>query len=114
MIKRGRLAFWSNVQNFASDARLQLFAMARSAGCKLFLALGNMDKPDMIAADFIEWTQDAQSRENFLAEVSSVVESLNVQGVLFQWYYPGCPKVTDLIKICASWVYIFLHIPKVT
>jgi GH18 family chitinase len=67
--------------------------MARSAGCKLFVALGNMDKPDMIAADFVEWTQDGQSRDNFLAEVTSVVESLNVQGVLFQWYYPGCPKV---------------------
>jgi len=48
--------------------------MARSAGCKLFVALGNMDKPDMIAADFVEWTQDGQSRDNFLAEVTSVVE----------------------------------------
>jgi GH18 family chitinase len=80
--------------------------MARSAGCKLFLSLGSTDRPEMSPSDFAEWTENVQSRENFLTEVLSVVDNLNVQGVLFQWYYPGCPKVKEfeaLIKL--RWCY---------
>jgi GH18 family chitinase len=73
--------------------------MARSAGCKLFIALGSAEGVDVTPADFAEWTKNAKSRENFLTEVLSVVDSLNVQGVLFQWYYPGCPKVKDFATL---------------
>jgi GH18 family chitinase len=80
----------SNV--LVSDARLELFAMARRGGVKLILLLGGFDA-FMTAEDFTEWTKNAKNRENFLTEVLGVVDKFNLQGVLFQWYYPGCPRV---------------------
>jgi GH18 family chitinase len=83
--------------------------MARSAGCKLFLSLGGTDRPEMSPTDFAEWTEHAQTRANFLTEVLSVVDNLNMQGVLFQWNFPGCPKVKEfkaLIKL--GWCYIYI------
>jgi GH18 family chitinase len=49
------------------------------------------------ADDFTELTSTANSRENFLTEVLRVVDKFNVHGVLFQWHYPGCPKVGELV-----------------
>jgi GH18 family chitinase len=68
--------------------------MARRGGLKLIFLLGGFDE-FMLAEDFTEWTKNAKSRENFLTEVLGIVDKFNLQGVLFQWYFPGCPKVRD-------------------
>jgi len=52
-------------KTFDPDARLELLAMARRAGCKLFIAFGSVSSPDVTPADFAEWTKNAKSRENF-------------------------------------------------
>jgi GH18 family chitinase len=86
--------------------------MARRGGVMLILLLGGFDV-FMTAEDFIEWTNNAKTRENFLTEVLGVVEKFNLQGVLFQWYYPGCPQGKK-IQVFHAFYLKFSHISRFT
>jgi hypothetical protein len=78
--------------------------MARRGGLKLILVLGSYEA-QLTADDFTVLTNNAKSRETFLTEVLGTVDKLNVHGVHFQWYFPGCPKVRVKLNFQYCWLF---------
>jgi hypothetical protein len=49
------------------------------------------------AANVMRISGNANLRTKFAASVSDVMERLQLNGLYFQWMWPGCPMVTSAI-----------------
>lgn len=87
--------FLSNQNKFfLAEFTLKLFEMARNKGVQLILVVGAYEDHLISAKQLTTLTKNNQSRAKFYGEILGVVEKYNLSGVMFQWFYPGCPQVT--------------------
>jgi hypothetical protein len=77
---------------FVSDARLELFTMARRAGLKLILVIGSYEN-QLIADDFTHMTSTARTRENFSKKFWALLTNIElsrcVLPMLLSWLSSG-------------------------
>lgn len=64
--------------------------MAYKEGKQVIACVGELDENLLSAKDFSVVTKDKISRAKFYKEIQSILDKFNLNGLMLQWFYPGC------------------------